>query len=184
MLRLRTSSGLSLLGLLIGVTGTAWLSILTVDSAVPAAQVAAVRQSPSVWHAKPRPGPLHGAISVVAADAVGPEHFRRGNGVSPAVAIVPSMRLQPLSMPSDTSQSWDQLRGHLDGRLRLHVNINGMGDVVAARITESSGDPVLDQHALRSVRLWRFTVPANHPDGVDGELPMLFASSDATTRAP
>ncbi|MGB5940500.1 MAG: energy transducer TonB, partial [Rhodanobacter sp.] len=77
---------------------------------------------------------------------------------------------------ADTSQSWEELRGHLDGRVLLHVDIDGSGRVRAASLSESSGDPVLDAHALRSVRGWRFAVPSDHPDGLSGELPMRFTS--------
>jgi periplasmic protein TonB len=35
---------------------------------------------------------------------------------------------------------------------------------------------VLDEHALRSVRGWRFAVPLDRPNGLSGELPMRFSS--------
>jgi protein TonB len=54
--------------------------------------------------------------------------------------------------------------------------VDGSGRVSAASLSESSGDPVLDAHALRSVRGWRFAVPPDHPDGLSGELPMRFSS--------
>lgn len=84
-------------------------------------------------------------------------------------------------MPGDTSQSWDRLRGHLDGRVVLHLDIDGRGRVEAARLVDTSGDPVLDEHALRSVRRWSFAVPADHPDGISGELPMVFSSAAAAS---
>jgi protein TonB len=58
----------------------------------------------------------------------------------------------------------------------VHLRIDGVGQVQSATLVASSGDPVLDRHALSSVRGWRFAVPAGHPDGVSGELPMLFSS--------
>ena len=91
----------------------------------------------------------------------------------------------PLATPADTSQSWEQLRGHLDGRVLLHLDIDGQGQVSAASLIQSSGDPVLDEHALRSVRGWRFAVPADHPDGLSGELPMRYSSQgDRIARVP
>lgn len=84
--------------------------------------------------------------------------------------------LVPLTMPGDTSQRWDELRDHLDGQVVVHLDIDGSGHVAAARVIESSGDPVLDEHALRSVRGWRFAVPADHPEGISGNLPMRFSS--------
>lgn len=84
--------------------------------------------------------------------------------------------LVPLAMPGDTTQRWDQLRDHIDGRVVVHIDIDGSGRVEAARVVESSGDPVLDEHALRSVRGWRFAVPPDHPGGISGDLPMRFSS--------
>ena len=60
--------------------------------------------------------------------------------------------------------------------LRCGVSIDGSGRVTAASLAESSGDSVLDAHALASVRGWRFAVPADRPDGFSGELPMRFTS--------
>jgi protein TonB len=100
-------------------------------------------------------------------------------------ALVPAPALVPLATPADTSQSWEQLRGHRDGRVLLHLDIDGQGQVSAASLIQSSGDPVLDEHALRSVRGWRFAVPADHPDGLSGELPMRYSSQgDRIARVP
>ena len=82
----------------------------------------------------------------------------------------------PLSTPSDTSQPWYKLEGHLDGRVVVHVTIDGRGQVVRAGMRASSGDVVLDEHALRSIQHWRFAVPADHPNGLSGDVPMRFAS--------
>jgi protein TonB len=56
------------------------------------------------------------------------------------------------------------------------LRVDGAGRVQGASVIASSGDPILDRHALRSVRGWRFAVPADHPDGLSGELPMRFSS--------
>ncbi len=88
-------------------------------------------------------------------------------------------------MPGDTSQPWYQLVGHMDGRVVAHVDVDGSGHVIAASVVESSGDPLLDEHALRSVRGWRFAVPADQPNGISGDLPMRFSSAgDRVARLP
>jgi periplasmic protein TonB len=91
-------------------------------------------------------------------------------------SMPPPPELVPLAMPSDTSQPWYKLRGHLDGRVLLRVDIDGAGQVRSASVSQSSGDPVLDEQALRSVRGWRFAVPPDRSDGLSGELPMRFSS--------
>ena len=81
-------------------------------------------------------------------------------------------------MPVSQDAAYDSLRGHLDGRVIVHVSVDGGGHVSAASVAESSGDAVLDAHALRSVRGWRFAVPPEHPDGLSADLPMRFSSHD------
>ena len=173
MLRLRTSSSLSALALAIGIAGTGWLSSLTSGwSGPPPQRLAAARRLPPRARAS-SPSRTRDPISRV-------QSRRRGNHRAASEATAPEVAsrvpLHPVAMPSDSSSSWDSLRGHLDGRVLLHVDIDGHGDVRDAQVTESSGDPVLDQHALRSVRGWRFAVPADHPQGISGELPMRFSS--------
>lgn len=192
MLRLRTTTSLSLLALAIGVAGTGWLSELTDNGLAPPLRRVAVQHMPSpVRRALPSPRRRpHGASRLVQAQADRSIHVSSpiaGPIASDAAAasLDPSPGLQPLAMPSDTSQSWDSMRGHLDGRVLLHVSIDGSGRVSAASMVESSGDPILDAHALRSVRGWRFAVPADHPGGISGNLPMHFSSgSDRLASVP
>lgn len=173
MLRLRTSSSLSALALAIGIAGTGWLSGLTSGwSGPPPQRIAAAHRLPPPTGASSR-SRGHGPISVVQSRRRG---HRRALSEATPPRVASLAPLQPVAMPSDSSQSWDSLRGHLDGRVLLHVDTDGHGDVREAQVTESSGDPVLDQHALRSVRGWRFAVPADHPQGISGELPMRFSS--------
>lgn len=177
MLRLRTTTGLSALALAIGIAGTGWLSTLTVGWRGPAPHLAATqhgysiqpRTLPSLQHRK-RP------VSVVQARRAHADGAISGVSEAQATAPAPAVELVPLAMPGDTSQSWEELRGHLDGRVVLHVGIDGNGRVRTASLVESSGDPVLDEHALRSVRGWRFAVPGDHPDGISGDLPMRFSA--------
>jgi protein TonB len=172
MLRLRTTAGLSALALAIGVAGTGWLSSMTDRWRGPGPAVAAQRTAPPHVRlaARHQHGPLgmQGRLRPVAtADPAGDAR---------AAAVAPPPELVPVATPSDDSQSWDELRGHLDGRVVLHIETDGEGRVSAASVAESSGDAVLDDHALHTVRGWRFRVPADHPDGIGGELPMLFSS--------
>jgi protein TonB len=176
MLRLRTTTGLSVLALAIGIAGTGWLSTLTVGWRGPAPRLAGGGQVSSATRALPSPRRRHGAVSVVRASRAATDRSIDDMGTAQAAALAPVAALMPLSMPGDTSQSWDELRGHLDGRVVLHVDTDGLGRVHAASMVESSGDPILDEHALRSVRGWRFAVPGDHPDGVSGDLPMRFSA--------
>jgi protein TonB len=170
MLRLRTTTGLSVLALAIGIAGTGWLSTLTTDWRGPPARYAATHATPSP-RALPSPRRSHRPVHVVQTRRMRPPVDSGG-----ARASVPAPALVPLATPNDTSQPWYKLRGHLDGRVLLHLDIDGRGQVSAASLSESSGDPILDAHALRSVRGWRFAVPPDHPDGISGDLPMRYSS--------
>ncbi|TAM60277.1 MAG: energy transducer TonB [Rhodanobacter sp.] len=173
MLRLRTTASLSALALAIGIAGTGWLSTLTDQwrgpgSAVAVQRTAQLRQVRFAARRRHGPDGTQRRLRPVAtADLAGDVR---------AAAVAPPPELVPLATPSDESLSWDELRGHLDGRVVLHIETNGEGRVSAASVVESSGDAILDEHALRTVHGWRFRVPADHPDGIGGELPMLFSS--------
>ena len=175
MLRLRTTTSLSMLALLIGAAGTGWLSSLTSQWREPSNRMAMVERV----HAAPRTAPkahrVHGAVTVVQTRRAWRHDAMGDRAARVAVAAAP-ITLRPLTTPDDTRQSWAQLRGHLDGRVIVHVRVDGTGRVDDASLVVSSGDPVLDQHALRSVRGWRFAVPADRPDGLSGDLPMRFSS--------
>lgn len=182
MPRLRSTSALSVLGLAIGVAGTAWLSAMTGSGYAPRPMFLvahpAIRQVAQA-HA---PAPHRVASRHMAS------HTRRqviAPGVSThAVAADSSDELVPQVMVMDDSQSWERLRGHLDGQVVLAVSVDGAGRVTDAGIAQSSGDELLDAHALRSVRRWRFAVPASHPDGMHGEVPMRFSSAANRAREP
>lgn len=169
MLRLRTSSGLSLLALVIGIAGTGWLSSMTSGWSGPSTAGASSSHRLSTRAIAVSPRRWHGSVSVVQP--------RRAAVHSDSVPLVAAAApLQPLTTPDDNTQSWQSLRGHLDGRVLMHVETDANGVVRTARVVQSSGDAILDQHALRSIRRWRFTVPADQPLGVSGELSMRFTS--------
>ncbi|HUH55282.1 MAG TPA: energy transducer TonB [Rhodanobacter sp.] len=177
MPRLRTTTGLSLLLLAGGIAGTGWLSTLTAGWSGPVAKTP-TRHSATIAKASVQRH-AHAPVHVAKVVRTAPQE------VTPAAAPTPPAPLEPVAMPYDTTQPWYRLRGHLDGRVVVHVDTDGRGQVDRASLVESSGDPVLDEHALRSVRGWRFAVPADHPAGVSGELPMRFSShQDSLARAP
>jgi protein TonB len=169
VLRLRATTRLSVLALALGIAGTAWLSMLTeVWPGPPQRYLAGA-------HASVNAAEKHAHAPARVARASRRSIYRAAAEESPVPAVQPPA-LIPVATPSDNSQPWDVLRGHLDGRVVMQVDIDGSGRVTGSRISQSSGDPVLDEHALRSVRGWRFAVPADHPDGFGGELPMRFSS--------
>lgn len=183
MLRLRTTVGLSLLGLAIGVAGTGWLSTLTTDWRGPPPHAAARPGHRPAAPAMVKAAPIRrGAIARMAA---APAPVRPAPLTAAAApASPPAPELIPLSTPSDTAMPWQALRGHLDGRAVLHVDVDGEGRVSHASVARSSGDPVLDTYALRSVQRWRFAVPPSRSAGFSGDLPMRFASGDARLAGP
>lgn len=169
MLRLRTTTGLSLLALAIGIAGTGWLSGLTdAWSGVPA-RYASLPSEPTPVRQRPPRQRRHAMVPVVPQRVVA--------ATAPAAASAPTTILQPLTTPA-AAERWDDVRGHLDGQLTVRLRVDAAGRVEQASVAASSGDPILDAHALRSVRGWRFAVPPGHPDGLSGELPMRFSSQD------
>jgi protein TonB len=165
MPRLRVTTALSLLALLVGTWGTHWLSGFTDDWVGP----------------PPRPGALAAARPTRAAVRHRSHAPPRVLGAETATArpAPPAPALVPLETPANPAP-WAQLQGHLDGRVVLEVGTDGDGRVTDASVARSSGDPVLDAHALATVRHWRFAVPAGFPQGVHGELPMRFQGPQAT----
>ena len=167
MPRLRVTTALSLLGLLVGILGTGWLSGFTDDWTGPPPRAAS--KIVARLHRAPLHQRSHAPLRVVGAQPEATMH--------PAPAL--PVELVPLDTPPGPSP-WASLRGHLDGRVVLDIATDGSGQVTSAGIARSSGDPVLDAHALATVRQWRFAVPAG-ASGVQGELPMRFDSTAPAT---
>ncbi|HEX5304601.1 MAG TPA: energy transducer TonB [Dyella sp.] len=169
--RLRVTTLLSVLALLIGVLGTQWLSGRTSDWTGPKRAVHAV-------HVAPPPVSHHASArrALPPPRVVGAQTLRAS---SEAVAATPPAppELVPLSMPA-LSTRYDRLQGHLDGTVVLEVRVNGAGQVMQASVAQSSGDAVLDGHARTLVAGWRFAVPADYPQGFSGRLPMRFGTAN------
>jgi protein TonB len=165
VVKLRTTASLSLLVLAVGVVGTAWLSSLTDHWQGPAAaqpaHVARAR-APAPRHVRP----MHEARRAVAAAK---PHKVAAKPVRPT----PLPTLTPVDMPS-ASAAWFGAPEAVSGRVLLHLSVDGSGRVKRASVAESSGHAGLDDRAVRTALSWRFAVPANHPDGLDGVLVMRF----------
>lgn len=183
MWRLRTTTGLSALALALGVAGTSWLSTLTASGYVPSRLVHVGGATPSALTPAVHRRAAHHARRAAAPPPVAQARSYRvrnhvvaeANPVAPPT-VLPT--LVPLTTAADTSLSWEQLRGHLHGRVLLQVSVDGSGRVSAASVAQSSGDEVLDTHALRSVWHWRFAVPEGQL-AMRGEVPVRYASAAA-----
>ncbi len=185
MLRLRTATGLSVLALLLGVAGTSWLSTLT-DRGFVAASRNALAHAPATTPRSPArrrsSPPSHRTVMRAQPAVREPAAYRALPDSVPdssaAALAETNSELVPLTTPTDTSLSWEQLRGHLDGRVQLQVDVDGSGRVSAASVAQSSGDELLDAHALRSVRGWRFAVPEANAAGLHGEVTVRYSSAN------
>lgn len=171
MLRLRTTVTLSLLALGVGIAGTQWLSGLGTGWAGPSERVA--RLAPPAHRVVARVARRHAARPPRVVAAVHRVVLPPVVDIVQAAPVAPPPELVPVSMPQVPS-SWSQMEGHLQGRVLLHLAIDAGGRVADASVAESSGDPVLDAHALATVRNWRFAVPEGYPGGFSGDLPMRF----------
>lgn len=166
MPRLRTTASLSLLALVIGVAGTAWLSAQTYRHVA--------------WKAEPH----RAAMAHVAHRA-----FTHSRHVATRLHYAPMQAhaattmpaddtLMPISMPVAALPS-SRMQGHAVGYLVLHVSVDGEGNVINAFVAQSSGDTVLDANAIALARRWRFAVPVGHPHGASGDVPMRFSGESA-----
>jgi periplasmic protein TonB len=179
MLRLRTTSTLSLLALGIGVAGTQWISGMSGGSAAPAA--AQVAHGVALHRAAPLrvAHRMHGHAMHAIAD--GRPRYTSVPAVVQASHAAPhteAVTWVPVSMPV-SSIPFTEMRAHDEGNLVLHLVVDGRGQVAQAWLAQSSGDAVLDAHALAMAHQWRFAVPADHPDGFSGDLPLSFGTASA-----
>jgi protein TonB len=174
MPRLRTTASLSLLALLVGVGGTAWLSGQTAGWAGLPAHAA---RWPVYRRAVAATAPIPAARPRSHAPWLAVQPTARRVREDAALAQAAPVELVPVAMPS-RPVPYQAMRRHLDGQVLLRLRVDGQGRVAAAAVAVSSGDAVLDAHALDTVRGWRFAVPPGHPEGVGGELPMRFTLGD------
>ena len=168
MFRLRTTTALSLLALAIGVAGTAWLSGLTAGWKGPDRIAAKPASAPSV--AQRRAAPAARPVAHVV-------HLPPVDVAQAAVAPAEPAMLTPIEMPQAPSSIFSR-RVARAGLVVLRLSVDGSGHVIRAEVDQSSGDPQLDQEAVQTVQGWRFAVPADHPEGVSGNLPMRFAADN------
>lgn len=90
---------------------------------------------------------------------------------APVAQALPA--LTPIDMPA-LPASWWQRTGFASGRVVLRLSVNAEGRVEQADVSQSSGNPELDQRALRTVAHWRFAVPNDQSHGLIGSLVMRF----------
>lgn len=174
MFRLRTTASLSLLALVVGVAGTAWLSTLTGDWQGPAG-------GNSARHDKVRMVLRRHARSSAPRESVAAAATSRApTPAAPMRSVEDLPTLTPIDMPS-LSTPWLQRVAFASGRVVLRLTIDGEGRVGQAAVAESSGNAGLDDRALRTATRWRFAVPTDHPDGLSGLLVMRFDDSPATS---
>lgn len=142
MPRLRITALLSVLAVLLGVAGTAWLS-----------------QWPRMHGAAEEPGWVARAPALPP-----PPPVRRSQRIAPATVTTPVVRAPPRPQPLYTPPPRypiAALRAHREGLVMLDVQLNGDGRVAAAAVADSSGDRELDQAAVDAVRRWTFRLPAS-----------------------
>lgn len=169
MFRLHTTTTLSLLALAVGVAGTAWLSGLTAGWTGPDRIAARSRKTTPALAAR-----IHAATPRVPSHAahLPPIEVAQASAVA---ADAETPMLTPIDMPS-APPSFFSRRVAREGSVLLHLSVDGQGRVIHAAVDQSSGDPELDQEAVQIVQRWRFAVPADHPEGISGNLPMRFAA--------
>ena len=176
MPRLRTTATLSLLALVIGVGGTQWLSEQTyahVDWPVAAHRTAVAH---AMHHTYERPQ----RVTMMARPHYAPAQAEVA--AAPTIPASEETTLTPVSTPV-ASLPTSQMEDHAVGNLVLHLTVDGQGQVTRAAVAQSSGDGVLDANAMAIAQRWRFAVPADHPQGLSGDLPLRFAGdSTSSTR--
>jgi periplasmic protein TonB len=175
MPRLRTTATLSLLALVIGVAGTQWLS----EQTYARVQWPMAVHRPMMAHAMRRSYERPKYMPAIARRHYEPVQAQAA--ATPAMSAESEPTLVPVSMPV-SSLPTSRTEDHAIGNLVLHLTIDGQGQVTRAAIAQSSGDSVLDANALAIAQRWRFAVPADHPQGLSGDLPLRFAGDSAQVR--
>lgn len=172
MFRLRTTVGLSLLALAVGVAGTAWLTGFTGDWQGP------VGTSPAANDKVRRVLRRHVRAPAAREPAAAASVARTRIVTSPVRTTEELSTLTPIDMPP-LATPWLQRAAFTSGRVVLRLTIDGEGHVGQAAVAQSSGNAGLDDRALRTASRWRFAVPGDHPDGATGRLVMRFDDTPA-----
>jgi periplasmic protein TonB len=172
MPRLRTTASLSLLALAIGVGGTQWLSEQTYAPVDWPVAIHRPLMAHATRHALERP--QHAAL--IARPRYAPAQAEAI--ATPTAAASVETTLTPVSTPM-TALPTSQMEDHAMGNLVLHLTVDGQGQVTHAAVAQSSGDSVLDANAMAIAQRWRFAVPADHPQGISGDLPLRFTGESA-----
>jgi protein TonB len=172
MPRLRVTGTLSLLALVIGAAGTQWLSDMTAGRATPPETGPLLHSAHAVSRHYVHPKP---ALIVARPRYVPAQDEVAATPVAPA-----TVTLVPIATPT-SSVPTSRMQDHAVGNVVLHVTVDGQGQVTATSVAQSSGDSVLDANAMEIARHWRFAVPADHPQGLSGDLPMRFTGELAQT---
>ena len=84
----------------------------------------------------------------------------------------PLARGGPSPLPGNPKPPYPELarkRGQ-EGLVLLHAEVNAQGELVKVEIQKSSGYPLLDQAALKTVRKWRFRPPQENGESRPGNL--------------
>jgi protein TonB len=170
MFRLRTAIGLSVLALLVGIAGTAWLSTLTGDWNGP--------EGVSSVHGDRTRMMLRRHMRSPAPPARAVPDSAHASPVAPHPEELPT--LTPIDMPP-LPASWLQRTAFANGRVVLRLSVDDEGRVRQSAVEESSGNTALDERALRTAGRWRFAVPSDHPDGMTGTLVMRFDDAASTS---
>jgi protein TonB len=169
MFQLRTTIGLSVFVLAVGVVGTAWLSTKTSDwQGPPARAVAHADKVRAVLRRRTRSTrPNEHAVA-------------RASTTQPAALSAADLpTLIPIEMPTPATSPFGRTV-LANGHVVLHVHIDGEGRAIQANVAQTSGDAGLDGRAVRMALGWRFAVPMDHPDGLRGALVMHFESGTAS----
>ena len=185
MLALRTSTSLSVFGLLIGIAGTSFLTALTYERAPATRRLAEVvmpgsakdllSQPPS--RRAPAATPPERLRTRAVVDLAAHPVMHRAAASATAAAVEPAAEpLVPVYMPSPR-YPMEALRAHREGQVVLSVTVTPQGDVTAVAVGRSSGDPSLDDAAEEAVRNWRFAA-ADRAPRYTSDLPIRFELTD------
>lgn len=177
MPKLRITATLSLLGLVLGVAATQWLSDRTAGRADPPPTGPRIANLHALHRNR---APIRPAATVAHA-RYAPAQVLATTTPTPAASITTT--LVPIATPM-SSLPTTRMDQHAVGNLVLHLTLDGQGQVTAATVAQSSGDSVLDTNAMDIARQWRFAVPADHPQGISGDLPMRFSGDGPSAQMP